>query len=221
MVTVIDESQRVSIPGWVTDLEAFRRWTDADDFPSDYRVWWLKGEVWIDMSKVQIFTHVLVKTEITATLRALTRQEQSGTYLTDGVLLSNFEADISGNPDGLFLSNDTLASDRVRLIEGKDGGFVEIQGAPDMVLEIVSTSSEEKDNDILKEAYHQAGIPEYWLVDARQKPIVFDIFRHTARGYVRTRAQQGWVKSGVFGKTFRLSARAGAQGHPDYSLEAR
>ena len=69
MVTVLHESQRVSVPGWVTDINAFRRWTDANDFPDKARIWWLKGEVWIDMSKEQIFTHVRVKTEVTPSSR--------------------------------------------------------------------------------------------------------------------------------------------------------
>lgn len=55
MITVINESNRVvSIPTWVVDLESFRRWCDADDFPEHGRVWYLKGEVWIDMSKERV-----------------------------------------------------------------------------------------------------------------------------------------------------------------------
>lgn len=60
MVTIIDEGDRVSIPSWVKDIDSFRRWTDADDFPNEHRIWWLQGEVCIDMSKEQIFTHVRV-----------------------------------------------------------------------------------------------------------------------------------------------------------------
>jgi Uma2 family endonuclease len=218
MVTIIDESQVISVPEWVKDLESFRRWTDEDDFPDEFRVWWLRGEVWIDVSKEQIFTHVLVKTRFTRTLDTLAEQGQLGIYLTDGVLLSNFAADISGNPDGLFITAATLASDRVRLIEGSEGGFVELQGSPDMVLEILSKSSEKKDNLTLKQAYHEAGVREYWVVDARKEPLVFDVFRATAKGYVRAPKQQGWVKSGVFGKSFKLDVSAGLQGHPNYTL---
>jgi Uma2 family endonuclease len=221
MVTIIDESQQVTVPSWVTDLEAFRRWSDSDDFPREHRVWWLKGEVWIDMSKEQIFSHVGVKTEITVVLGGIAKREQNGIYLTDGVLLSNFAADISGNPDGLFVSADTLASDRVRLIEGKEGGFVELQGSPDMVLEIISRSSVQKDTVTLKQAYYEAGVREYWLVDARAEPIVFDIFRLSARGSTRTPRQKGWLKSEVFGRSFRLEVQAGLQGHPSYTLEVK
>lgn len=66
MVTFLNESVRVSVPDWVVDLESFRRWADADDFPETGRIWFLQGEVWVDMSKEQIFTHVGVKTEIAA-----------------------------------------------------------------------------------------------------------------------------------------------------------
>src|SRR5205085_1728741 len=132
-----------------------------------------------------------------------------GIYFTDGVLLSNFAADISGNPDGMFVLTETLGSDRIRLIEGKDGGFVELQGSPDLVLEIVSPSSEDKDDVRLRQAYFEADIPEYWIIDVREEPFRFDILRRTSRGYANTRKQDGWVKSAVFGRSFRLVARKG------------
>src|SRR5262249_30799052 len=181
MVTVINEGQEITVPGWVTDLEAFRRWTGSDDVPENLRIWWLKGEVWIDMSGEQVFTHVRVKTKLTMALGSLADEEQLGLYFTDGLLLSNFAADISGKPDGLFLSTATLASDRIRLIEGQDGGFTELQGSPDMVLEIISKSSEKKDDVVLRQAYWEAGVAEYWIVDVRKEPIRFEILRHGKR----------------------------------------
>ena len=138
------------------------------DCPHEYRLGWLKGEVWIDMSKEQVFSHILVKTKIGMRLSQLAEEGQLGPYLSDGLLLSNFAADISGNPDGTFLSYETLRSDRVRLIEGKRGGFTEIQGSPDMVLEVVSDSSVQKDEELLRRAYWEAEIREYWMVDARE-----------------------------------------------------
>ena len=220
VVTVVEDDRRVSVPGWVTDINAFRRWLDEDDLPEWARVWWLKGEVCIDMSREQLFSHARLKLVISGALDALACRESLGVMLPDGVLLSNFAADISGNPDALFLANATLNSDRVRLIEGREGGFVELQGSPDMVLEVLSKSSEEKDEVLLKRAYWEADIPEYWLVDAR-KDLRFDLFRHTARGYVSTRKQEGWVKSNVFGKSFRLLAHQGLGGYPNYTLEVR
>ena len=105
MITVINESnRRVSIPSWVVDLESFRRWADADDFPEDGRAWFLQGEVWIDMSKEQIFTHLAVKREFFFVLTGLVKAEGLGLFLPDGLLLSNEAADISGKPDATFVS---------------------------------------------------------------------------------------------------------------------
>ncbi|HWG44064.1 MAG TPA: Uma2 family endonuclease [Gemmataceae bacterium] len=222
MITVINEFNRVvSIPTWIVDLESFRRWVDADDFPEDGRIWYLKGEVWIDMSKEQIFTHLAVKREFFYVLTGLVKEADLGLFLPDGLLLSNGAADISGKPDATFVANASIQAKRVQLVEGWDGGFVEMEGSPDMVLEVISSSSVHKDTVVLRQAYWQAGIHEYWLVDARQEPIRFDILRRTTKGYAATRKQDGWLKSVVFGKSFQLSQRVNALGHPEYTLAVR
>jgi len=61
VVTVIDG--KISVPFWVIDIDSFRRWTDMDSFPEKGQVWWLRGEVWADMSKEQIFSHLGIKRE--------------------------------------------------------------------------------------------------------------------------------------------------------------
>lgn len=221
MITVINESQQVCIPKWVVDLESFRRWADADDFPEHGRIWYLKGEVWIDMSKEQIFTHLAVKREFFYVLTGLVKVGELGLFLPDGLLLSNADADISGKPDATFVSTAAIQAKRVRLVEGWDGGFVEMEGSPDMVLEIVSAGSVHKDTVVLKKGYWEAGIREYWLVDARQEPIRFDIFRRSAQGYLATRKRGGWLASAVFGKLFQLGQRRNAVGHPEFTLAVR
>jgi Uma2 family endonuclease len=220
-VTFISEDGTISVPSWVVDIDSFRRWTDCDDFPQDGRIWWLCGEVWADMSKEQIFTHIAVKTEITAVTYGIAKKGKLGIVLGDGLLLSNFAADISGNPDMTFLLNETLRSDAIRLIEGKEGGYTELQGSPDMVLEVLSKSSVHKDEVVLRQAYWEADIREYWLVDARKEPLRFEILHHTPRGYSARRKKDSWAKSEVFGKSFRLTQSQGALGHPEYSLEFR
>jgi Uma2 family endonuclease len=222
MITVINDFNRVvSIPSWVVDLESFRRWMDADDVPEKGHIWYLKGEVWIDLSREQVFTHVLIKGEITGVLGNLVKTEESGLFLAGGALVSNIAADISGKPDATFVSQVALQEGHACLVEGQDGEPNELEGTPDMVLEVVSAGSVHKDTVVLRQAYWQAGIREYWLVDARQEPIRFDIFRRTARGYTATRKRDGWLKSAVFGKSFQLSQRVNALGHPEYTLAVR
>jgi Uma2 family endonuclease len=222
-VTVyVDEGQPVSVPSWVLDLDSFRRWIlDHDDLPEQARVWWLKGEVYVNMCREQLFSHNRVKLRIAAALDDLAIKEDLGLVFADGALLSNFAAEISGNHDALFVSTESLTSQRVRLIEGKQGGHVELQGSPDMALEVVSQSSGKKDDVTLKAAYWEAGVREYWLVDVRGEQPRFDIFRRTSSGYVKTRQQAGWVKSNVFARSFRLVARQGPAKHTYYTLETR
>lgn len=220
MVTFVIESDQVSVPEWVTDLDSFRRWADSEDFPETGRICYLNGEVWVDMSKEQLFTHVDVKTEIVGVLRPLVKTARIGRLLGDGVFLSNVDADIAVKPDALFVSHAAL-QDRVRLLEGKKGGYVEMEGSPDMVLEVVSDSSVRKDTHQLRQDYWTADIREYWLVDARKEPLVFDILRHTPKGYRATPKKDGWMKSNVFGKSFRLTQQMSENGDPEFTLEVR
>lgn len=221
MTTLIIEKARLYIPAWVIDLASFRRWTDEPDFPQTGKVWWLRGGVWADMSKEQIFSHNLVRTKITTALDTLVDRESLGLILSDGVLFCNEEADLSGNPDATFISNESRKAGRVTLKPGKEEGFTELHGSPDMVLEVVSDSSEEKDLITLREDYFTAGVREYWLVDARKNPPKFDILRRNSTGFVNPRKQDGWAKSLVFGKAFRLVRTTDALGTPTFRLEVR
>ena len=146
-----------------------------------------------------------------------------------GVLIVSRDADLAGEPDTVFVSNEAFAAGRVKLVPGKDGGYVALEGTPDMVLEVVSDSSEKKDNQTsekkdnqtLFEAYFAAGVPEYWLVDARGKDAEFAVYRRGAKKYTKVREQDGWVKSAVFGKSFRLTRGSDPQGNPEFTLEVR
>jgi len=144
MHTVVFEGREAQIPGWVADLESFRRWTEADEFPKVGRICYLKGEVWVDMSKEQLFTHLQVKSKFNVALGNLAETEVAGLYFPDGLLLTNVAADLSWKPDGTFVSSESLRMEKVRLVEGEDGGYVELEGSPDLVLEVVSRSSVKK-----------------------------------------------------------------------------
>lgn len=221
MNTIVLDSDVVRIPDWVEDLDSFRRWMRCEEFPESGRICYLDGEIWVDMSKEQIFSHNQVKNEFNIVVGGLVKQARIGRYFPDGLLITNPEANLVSRPDGAFVSQAALQSGRVRLIAGAQGGYVELEGSPDMTLEVVSTSSVEKDTVILPDLYWQSGILEYWLVDARGKSPRFDILRRRPKGYVTTRGRAGWLKSSVFAKSFRLTQRADPLGHPDFTLEVR
>jgi Uma2 family endonuclease len=173
MSTIQFETEAVHLPLWVTDLESFRRWMDSEESPEKATVCYLAGEVWVEMSK---------------------KQKRLGRYFSDGLFLTNIDADLSTKPDGTFASRATFDSGRVQLIEGAQEGFVELEGTPDMVLEVASSSSVSKDTEWLRDLSWQAGIAEYWPVDCRGERLEFEILRHTSRGYSASRKTGGWIK---------------------------
>ena len=217
MSTVVVADQ-VRIPSWVNDLESFRRWSRSDGYPEQGWVSFLDGEIWVDTHMEQLFSHNRVKTQFTVVLGGLVEREEMGYYFSDRAALSNEGANLSTEPDGTFCSFGAIEGRRVSLVEGVEEGHVEIEGTPDMVLEVVSTRSVRKDTKVLRGLYWRAGIPEYWLVDARKTPPQFDILRRTERGYSATRCKQGWMKSKVFGRAFRLETKPDRLGHPQFFL---
>jgi Uma2 family endonuclease len=221
MNTIVLYDDSVEIPGGISDLAAFHRWVRSDDFPETGRICFLDGRVWVDMSKEQVFTHNQLKQEFNLVIGGLVKAERSGRFFPDGVFVTNERAQLACQPDGTFVSRQSLKSGRVRLVQGEKEGYLELEGTPDMVLEIVSTSSVEKDTQTLPELYWRAGVPEYWLVDARAERLEFDIFRYASDGYVAVRKHGGWVTSRVFGRSFRLARQTDDAGNPEFTLLVR
>jgi Uma2 family endonuclease len=219
MSVLLMGADEVEIPTWVTDLPTFRRWVHSPAVPDDLKVFWIGGKVWVDMRNEQIFSHVDVKGEMFRVLANLVRDLDIGRVFADGALYTNDDADIGVNPDAMFISHAARAEGRVTFVEGREGGHVEIRGTPDMVLEVVSRSSVTKDTKRLFEAYWVAGVPEYWLVDARKSPPRFEVYRRTGDGYVGVRRRDGWLRSPVFGRQLRFVESKDRFGDPAYSLQ--
>jgi Uma2 family endonuclease len=172
------------------------------------------------MSPEELFSHNQVKGEFAVVLGGLVKQGDLGRYWHDRTLLSNVKARLSTEPDGLFVSTASIRAKRVQFVRGRRG-FIEMRGTPDMVLEVVSDSSPIKDTQELRELYARAGIPEYWLVDARSEPLQFDVLRLGPSGYTAARKKDGWMKSPVFGKSFQLTVGTDEFDFPVYTLAVR
>lgn len=220
-IAVVNEFQKIVVPTSVVDLASFREWLESDDIPEKTRICYLQGQVWVDMSGEQLYTHNQVKGEYSRVLSNHVKESRDGVFFPDGVRLTITTANISVGPDGVFASSATMQTGRVRQVEGKKGGFVELVGVPEMVMEMVSDSSEHKDKVFLHHAYWEAGITEYWLVDARQESPQFEIYRHTPKGYAAVRKQGGWIKSAVFGHSFQLLQQIHPLGHLELTLAMR
>ncbi len=217
----VNIEDKVVIPAWVNDLESYRRWARSEGYPDHGWYSFLDGEIWVNLNMEEFFPHNQVKTEHTAVLAMLVRGEDQGYFVADRMLLTHPGINLSTEPDGLFASWEAFQGGRLRLVAGESGGFLELEGAPDMVLEIISRTSMRKDSEILRDLYWRAGIAEYWLVDVRSEEPRFEILQHAAEGYVSDSAQDGWLPSRVFGRPFRLGRQTDPLGHPKFRLETQ
>ena len=225
MPTVAHEVHgEIYIPRSVVDVASFWRWRDEAVLPEKLKVHFLRGDVWVDTSMEELFSHNQVKAALDLALGGLITAGELGLFVPDGMALSCPEAEIVTNPDAMFLSNEAVETKRVRFEAGKrrKAKVTRVVGSPDLVVEIVSPTTADKDTEWLMAAYHNAGIPEYWLIDAREEDeIRFDIFKRGPKEYAAGRKPEGWVKSAVLKRSFRLIRGKGKHGFPVYQLEVR
>ena len=208
------------IPRSAHTLAGFREWVLSDEFPEKLPVAFIRGEVYLDMSKEAIRTHAAVKTPVAVTLGNLNQEIDFGDLYINGVLVTNVSAQVSNNPDMVAVFWESLEAGRVRYVT-KKVHEMEIEGSPDWALEIVSDSSVVKDLQQLRQVYHEAGIREYWLIDARGDEIMFQILHWRKSGYFAAPHKDGWLRSRVFGREFRLNRKPDRRGAWKYELQVR
>jgi Uma2 family endonuclease len=218
MTVIQQEKEALHIPDWVRDLESFRRWAKSEQYPS--RGWYahLNGQLWVDLS-MERAAHNQLRTKFAVVLTLLTEEAATGRYFADRMLLTNADAGLSTEPDGTFVSFAALREGRATLENGDDS--VEVVGSPEMVLEVISPTSVEKDTIVLRDLYWRAGIREYWLADPRGDEPAFEILKRGPKGFVPARKMACWIKSSVFGKSFRLTRREDHLGMSIFDLTVR
>jgi Uma2 family endonuclease len=220
-VTWLD--REIVIPPTAHTLAGFRAWALSDDFPERGRISFVGQEIFIDMSPEELETHNKIKTEVGYALVGLNKRIKLGEFYTDRALVTNVAANLSTEPDASFVTWESLESGRVHLVprEGEREKYLEVEGSPDWVLEIVSDSSVRKDTRLLRERYYRAGIPEYWLIDARSEELHFLILVRGGTGYEEAPSHGGWQSSPLFGRRFRLVRRRGRLGLWEYTLQVK
>ena len=78
------------------------------------------------------------------------------------------------------------------------------RGAPDLVIEILSESSKAMDRKLKFEAYQNAGVKEYWIVDTEAREVMVNIL--TNGRYISTVYEDMFTSSLLPGLSINLNA---------------
>jgi Uma2 family endonuclease len=216
--------QGIEIPT-IGNLADFRRWALSDAFPQRGRIDYIGGRIEIDMSPEDLFTHGTLKLEMASVIKRRVDELDVGHTFVAETRVSSAAANLSAEPDVVVLTHQALDDGRVRLVpkaSGEADRYVEIDGGPDLVVEIVSDSSQHKDTERLPKAYFDAGVREFWLVDARGPEMRFRIHQRGAESFHNVVAdERGYIASAVLTARFRLERTRHPRGHWMYSLHVR
>lgn len=151
-----------------------RHWTAAEfrRLPEGPPYYELEEGKLIEMPRPRRIHQAIIKKLLAALDNYLTRQPIGDVWPEVEVVLSPTRIYI---PDLSFLLTENMS----RFAHDDD---VAIQGAPDLVVEVISPSTARRDRSQKLRAYQQAGVPWYWLVET--EPLLITEYRHTADGYL-------------------------------------
>lgn len=217
-VMIVNERETLTVPVWVNDLESFRRWSHTEEFPTDAKVLYFDGNILVDDSMERLL-HTIVKAAISRSIGNWSEQHLPGIVCIDKMRFMHKRANLSSEPDVVFITDESL-TDGTALVEDGDASL-EIEGSPDLVVEIVSPSSKYKDEDILRKKYWQAGVKEYWIADSRKTPTL-TILKRNGKKFVTVAADAtGWLRSGVLKAQCRLVTKPGPAATTRVTLEMK
>jgi Uma2 family endonuclease len=222
--SIIFEDQ-FSVPLGIATLASFRAWALSDEFPESGRIDYIDGDIEVDMSPEDFFTHGTLKMRLGTTLQERVDELDLGHVVSDASRVSSPEARLSAEPDIVVVTHAALDEGRVRLVpksSGEEGRYIEIEGGPDLVVEIVSDSSVRKDTTRLPGCYFAAGVREYWLADARGEIMVFQIQQRGDSTFEPVPVDaDGFQASQVLHCAYDLERKRHQRGHWAYTLRAR
>ncbi|MBA3354102.1 MAG: Uma2 family endonuclease [Blastocatellia bacterium] len=200
-------------------FETFRRWALSDEFPETGRYDFIRGRLVVDVEPESLFSHNALKCEIAATLSDFLKDDDLLT--TIGVRVTMPMCELSVQPDIAVTTSQSFKDGRVTLTPHptRADDAIEIVGPPDLVVEIISDSSVTKDSQDLCRLYFDAGVREYWLIDARGEDISFRLLTRGEQGWEEVPVEsQGFRASLILERSFRLDRQAGRRGEWRYDL---
>ena len=156
-----------------------------DDYlllPDDKRYEIVEGELLVVPAPNMYHQDIL--RELTTALDAYARKRNAGkVYFAPCDVVLSPETVVQ--PDLLFVS-----SERLGILTNAN-----IQGPPDLAVEILSESTRRRDIEIKRKLYAKYGVREYWIVDPAAETIAVLVWN-----------ESGYASAGVYGITGRLTS---------------
>ena len=178
MASSVVFEDRIEIP-YFRLLAEFRQWASSDDFPEQGRIDYIRGRIEVDMSPENVFFHGSVKTEVVVGLgRILKFDRGRPSFQRPHAGFLPRRGSLRRARRGLRLGRRLGRGPRLPRAKpsGEPDSYVELEGVPDLVVEIVSDSSVAKDTQRLPLSYWQAGVTEYWWWTCAAKRLSFQIY---------------------------------------------
>lgn len=217
---LIDEA--IHIPPGIGSLDDFRRWARSDEFPRRGRIDYIDGRIEVDMSPDNVFLHSSPKSEIGRVVGNRVQSLDLGHFFIDRTRVSSPQAVLSAEPDVVVVSFDAVRTGQVRFIETKQtapDSYIELEGGPELVVEVLIDSSEIKDTERLFEAYFAAGVEEYWLADARGPDLRLTIHTRGPNHFVPLLPDaNGFQQSNILAARYRFERHRARDGNWRYRL---
>ncbi len=101
-------------------------------------------------------------------------------------------------PYDVILSDENVVQPDILFVRKQRAGVItdaNLQGAPDLVVEILSPGTRSKDLELKRKAYARFGVQEYWIVDPEADTIEVLVWN-----------ELGYVTAGVYAKADCLSS---------------
>src|SRR5262245_31874402 len=128
-------AEQIRIPTSIVDLDAYREWAHSDAYPQTGSLSYLDDEIWVDLTGEELFTHNQVKLAYLVSVIGVLEADPRGSFAANGMFLTIPNANLATEPDGIFYLWSTMKEGRLRMVPRKQGGFWELEGTPDMILE--------------------------------------------------------------------------------------
>lgn len=149
---------------------------DYMQWPDDIRRELIDGAIY-DMSPAPVIEHQRLLVGLSVGLEQILRQRRKDGGGCDGCELFMAPIDVVLSPNSVVQPDLIVVCDPAKLANGKY-----VDGAPDLVVEVLSPSTALKDKREKHRLYEKAGVPEYLIIDPAARYVEYYCMEQGAYG---------------------------------------